>query len=227
MTPLPTTTPYDRDDYPPLSALNDLLFCPRRCYLHRVEGLWLDNVHTVHGTQGHRRVHTERDADEGPMRTARGLWLVSHRLRLCGIADVVEFHPAPRAHGDSDVEPRGPDVPFPIEYKRGKRRRWDNDDVQLCAQAMALEEMLGVAVPAGAVFHASSRRRREVPFDARLRGRTLQAAAQLHALLASSSAPLPVVRPRCAGCSLQSLCMPELISSPSAYARAAESLFRP
>jgi CRISPR-associated exonuclease Cas4 len=92
---------------------------------------------------------------------------------------------------------------------------------------MALEEMLGVAVPAGAVFHCRTRRRREVTFDAQLRAHTEQAAARLHALLASPSAPPPVVRPRCDGCSLRPLCMPELISSPAAYARAAQSLFRP
>src|SRR5271166_5356385 len=145
--------PADSDSYPPLSALNDLLFCPRRCYLHRVEGLWLENVHTVSGTLAHERVHTPRDADETPARAARGLRLVSHRLRLVGVADLIEFHPDPAG---------GPERPFPVEYKRGRRRRWDNDEVQVCAQAICLEEMLGVAVPAGAIFSVRSKRRREV-----------------------------------------------------------------
>src|SRR5437899_2992548 len=103
------------DDFLPLSALNDLLFCARRCALHRVEG-----------TQAHQRVHTAKasDHEESPFRVERGLWLRSTRLKLVGVADLVEFRPEP----------------FPIEYKRGKRRKWDNDEVQLCAQAMCLEE---------------------------------------------------------------------------------------
>src|SRR5450432_962875 len=113
MLPLPTISAADPDDYPPLSALNDLLFCPRRCALHRLEGVWTDNVHTVAGSLGHQRVHTVRDSDETPFRTARGLWLVSHRLRIVGVTDLVEFHP------DAAT---GAEVPFPVEYKRGKRR---------------------------------------------------------------------------------------------------------
>lgn len=154
----PSETP--SDDYPPLSALNDFLFCPRRCALHRLEGLWRDNAHTAAGSLDHRRVHAARDNDEGPFRTARGLWLVSHRLRVVGVADLVEFRPNDAGR---------PDTPFPVEYKRGKRRRWDNDEVQLCRQAVCLEEMLGVAVPAGAVFHTLSKRRRDVVFDDALR----------------------------------------------------------
>ena len=150
--PLPPTPlavpPADGDDYPPLSALNDLLFCARRCYLHRVEGVWVENAHTLTGSLDHRRVHAVKDGDLASGRTARGLRLVSHALRVQGVADLVEF-------------PGG--VPFPVEYKRGKRRKWDNDDVQLCAQALCLEEALGVAVPAGAVFHVLSKRRRDVP----------------------------------------------------------------
>src|SRR4051794_25580883 len=133
--PLPTIPSADSDDYPPLSALNDLLFCPRRCFLHRVEGVWVENVHTTSGSLEHKRVHTPRDSDESPFRVARGLRIVSHRLRVVGVADLVEFHPDPAG---------GRDVPFPVEYKRGRRRRWDNDEAQLCAQALCLEEMLGV-----------------------------------------------------------------------------------
>ena len=117
MTPLPVLPPADGADYPPLSALNDLLFCARRCFLHRVEGVWVENVHTTAGTLDHRRVHQTRDAEPAAGRTARGLWVTSHRLRLTGVCDLVEFCPGT------------PEVPFPVEYKRGKRRRWDNDEV--------------------------------------------------------------------------------------------------
>lgn len=217
MTPLPVL-PADPEAYPPLSALNDLLFCERRCFLHRVEGVWVENHHTAAGTLDHRRVHRARDADESPARTARGLWVVSHRLRVVGVCDLVEFRPDP---GD------GPEVPFPVEYKRGKRRRWDNNDVQLCAQAMALEEMLGVPVPAGALYFVKTRRRQEVAFDAPLRRKTRDAAERLHALLATRVAPAPVVHPKCKQCSLHRLCMPELLADPAAYRRAAAGLFRP
>jgi CRISPR-associated exonuclease Cas4 len=213
---VPVLQPADSDSYPPLSALNDLLFCPRRCYLHRVEGVWTDNVHTASGTLDHRRVHAARDAEEAPFRVARGLRLVSHRLRLVGVADVVECHPDPAG---------GPDVPFPVEYKRGRRRRWDNDEAQLCAQALCLEEMLGVAVPAGAIFHVKSKRRREVRFDASLRRLTEDAAARLHQLLGSAVTPLPVVHPKCRQCSVNGLCLPNLVFAQARYDRAARDLY--
>lgn len=213
MTPLPVLPAADAIEYPPLSALNDLLFCARRCFLHRVEGVWVENVHTTAGTLDHRRVHAARDVESAVGRTARGLWVVSHRLRLAGVCDLVEFHPCARV------------VPFPVEYKRGKRRRWDNDEVQLCAQAMALEEMLGVAVPAGAIFHVKSKQRREVAFTPDLRRRTEDAAVRLHALLATRTAPPPVLHPKCRGCSLHGMCLPELLAAPAAYLRAAADLF--
>jgi CRISPR-associated exonuclease Cas4 len=216
MTPLPVVPP--AEDYPPLSALNDLLFCPRRCYLHRVEGVWTDNVHTVRGTLDHRRAHSGGDSSLGDVRVVRGIWLTSHRLRVLGVADIVEFHPAVDG---------GKETLYPVEYKRGARRRWHNDDVQLCAQAICLEEMLGVAVPGGAIYHVRTRRRREVAFDAALRTRTREAAERLHALLAAATAPPPVVHPKCKECSVQPVCLPSLIATPSAYSRAAAALFLP
>ncbi len=117
------------------------------------------------------------------------------------------------------------ETPFPIEYKRGKRRKWDNDDVQLCAQAICLEEMLGVFVPRGAIFHVKSRRRRDVAFDASLRRKTSDAAARLHELLACGVTPPPILHPKCRQCSLYALCLPELVSAPAAYRRAAAELF--
>lgn len=219
MTPLPAAAAAEPPEYPPLSALNDLLFCPRRCFLHRVEGVWVENAHTAAGTLDHRRVHAAREsvgraADGGPTRAARGLWVVSHRLRLVGVCDLVEFRPGP------------PEVPFPVEYKRGRRRRWDNDEVQLCAQAMCLEEMLGVPVPAGAIFHVKSKHRQDVTFTPDLRRRTEDAAERLHALLATRTAPPPVVHPKCRGCSVRGVCLPDLLAAPTVYRRAAADLFR-
>ena len=113
------------DHYPPLSALNDYLLCPRRCALHRLEGIWMENVHTTAGSLDHRRVHQPRDAAEGSVRIVRGVRLVSHSLRIVGVADLIEFHSA--ADGSDEI-------PYPVEYKRGRRRKWDNNEVQLCAQ---------------------------------------------------------------------------------------------
>ncbi len=216
MTPLPVLPGPDGGEYPPLSALNDLLFCSRRCFLHRVEGVWAENVHTTAGTLDHHRVHATRDNETHGTRIARGLPLVSHRLRLVGVADLVEFRP----------NSGNPDTPFPIEYKRGKRRKWDNDEVQLCGQAMCLEEMLGFVVPAGAIFHIKSKHRRDVVFTPALRKKTEDTAARLHTLLAAHTAPQPVLHPKCKQCSLHRICMPELLAAPAAYRRAATNLFR-
>ncbi|MCE9564268.1 MAG: CRISPR-associated protein Cas4 [Planctomycetes bacterium] len=217
MNPLPVVPTADGGDYPPLSALNDLLFCARRCFLHRVESVWVENVHTTSGTLDHHRVHATRDVDVSGTRLARALPLVSHKLRIVGVSDLVEFRP----------NPNGPDFPFPVEYKRGKRRKWDNDDVQLCAQAICLEEMLGVVVPAGAIFHVKSKHRRDVIFTAALRKKTEDTATRLHALLATRTAPPPVLHPKCKQCSLYRVCMPELLAAPAAYRKAAAKLFKP
>lgn len=203
------------DDFQPIRALNDLLFCPRRCAMHRIEQVWVENAHTLEGTRGHRRA--DRNIHEAPLgvRTAHGVLLKSARLKLTGKADIIEFRPGVG----------GAEVPFPVEYKRGKRRRWDNDDVQLCAQALCLEEMLGVPVPAGAVFHITSKRRRDIVFTLELRAKTEQAARELHALFASGRTPPPILKPRCKGCSLFDLCMPKLLMEKSRIVRYHQALF--
>lgn len=198
-----------QEDYPPLSALNDLLYCPRRCALHRLEGVWTDNVHTIEGTRAHRRVDGGSDDDSDGVRTVRGLWVWSDRLRIAGIADAVEFRPEP----------------YPVEYKRGKRRKWDNDDVQVCAQALCLEEMLQCDIPAGAVYHVRSRRRREVRFDAALRRKTEDAARRLHELLEVGVTPKAKVDARCKPCSVRGACLPALSADGDRYRRFALALF--
>lgn len=204
-------THYCAEEYPPLSALNDLLFCERRCFLHRVEGLWSENHHTLAGSHSHRHVDSRSDRSSPGGGSSRGLRVISHTLRVQGVADLVEYPEA---------------TPYPVEYKRGRRRNWRNDDVQLCAQAMCLEEMLGRAVPSGAIFHIQSKRRREVVFTTRLRDATHRAADRLHELLAQRKAPAPILQPKCRQCSLRSHCLPELISAPRGYVVAADSLFK-
>jgi CRISPR-associated exonuclease Cas4 len=221
---LPGPQPPDDEDFQPIRALNDLLFCERRCALHRIEQIWVDNVFTLEGTHQHRRADKLMAESPRGVRCLHGVLLRSTRLRLSGKADIVEFHPgspsplAPLPQGATGES----EVPFPVEYKRGRRRRWDNDDVQLCAQALCLEEMLGVAVPAGAVFHAKTRRRREVTFTADLRALTEKTARRLHELFAAGCTPLPVLKPRCRGCSLREFCFPQTLERPykvKAYCR--------
>ena len=230
----------DDDDYLPLRSLNDLLYCERRCALHRIEEVWVENAHTLSGTLSHQRADKPVDWKCESGREVHGLWLKSDRLRLVGKADVVEFQDA-RSDRIHAVEShglvaalKGPDesghyereVPYPVEYKRGKRKKWDNDDVQLCAQAMCLEEMLGVAVPRGAIFHIQSKRRREVVFTDKLRKKTEATAARLHELIASGVTPPAVLKPQCDGCSLREVCLPELADQTARVERYCRELFQ-
>ena len=210
------TTADDDADFQPIAALNDLLFCERRCALHRIEQVWEDNVATLEGTLRHRRADAGKLEHTADGRVARAVLLRCQRLRLVGKADVVEFH--------RQVD--GSETPFPVEYKRGRRRKWDNDDVQLCAQALCLEEMLHVAVPAGAIFHIQSKRRREVAFTPALRAQTEDAARRLHALVERGVTPPPVSQPRCRGCSLHDLCLPELLPEKARLRQYQQGLYR-
>ncbi len=179
----------------PISALNQMLFCPRRCALMHVEGIWVENEHTVMGTLLHDNVDRRGYETACGVTLLRALPLRSDRYGLSGRADIVEIHDGTYA---------------PVEYKKGRRRRFDNDDVQLCAQALCLEEMFACEVPVGYVFHAASKRRREVIFDWKLRAQTIDTIDRVRELLASGETPAAVLLPRCDGCSLRGICMPEI-----------------
>lgn len=189
---------YTEDDLLPLSALQHLLFCERQCALIHVEQLWADNRLTVEGSHLHRRVDEAPGETRGDVRVERGIGLRSLRLGLIGKADVVEFHRTP-----------GGENPFPVEYKRGRPKSDRSDEVQLCAQALCLEEMLGTAVNAGALFYGTTRRRTDVDFDATLRARTEAAARRLHELVSTGTTPRARREPKCDGCSMLELCMPD------------------
>ncbi len=178
-----------------ISALNQYVFCPRRCALMHIEGMWSDNEHTTIGSLLHEHTDTPGYETDGDVVLLRGLPLYSSRYGLTGKADIVEMRAG---------------RPTPVEYKKGKRRKFENDDVQLCAQAFCLEEMFGVTVEEGFIYHAASRRRRRVTFDANLRAETLQAIEAVRRLLAEGRVPAAVLAPRCDGCSLRSVCLPEL-----------------
>ena len=195
----------------PLSLLNDFLYCQRRAALKAIEGWRGTNEHTVVGDSVHEQ------ADISGYETVKGVTLLralpvwSDRLRLNGKCDIVERHP------DGSL--------VPVEFKKGKRRKFDNDDAQLCAQALCLEEMFGLDIPKGAIFHAKSKRRREVEFTEDLRRLTEQAIADMHRLIEEEAVPQAVHKPQCSECSLFDHCLPEITSVPPTLARVYRAVF--
>jgi len=184
--------PRDLDDALPLSGLQHLAFCPRQWALIHLEQAWAENRLTAEGRLLHERADLPGGSRRHTVRTVRGLLLHSPRLRLIGRADIVEFRPQP----------------FPVEYKRGKRKPTDCDLVQLCAQALCLEEMLATPVPQGAIFYGESRRRIDVEFTAALRSRTETLAITMHRLYAAHETPPALPATHCDRCSLIHVCLP-------------------
>lgn len=178
----------------PLSALQHLLFCERQCALIHLEQVWAENRFTVEGSILHERAHDGPDESRPGVRIARGLPILSQRLQLSGQGDVIEFHRDGRI--------------IPVEYKRGKPKADDSDRVQLCAQALCLEEMFDTDIPQGFLFYGKRQRRTEVVFDAELRDTTRTTAARLHALIDSRQTPAAQWSKKCEPCSLERICLP-------------------
>lgn len=205
-----TIFPASPDPFP-LSLLNDYLFCQRRAALKAIEGWRGANEHTVLGDIVHDQ------ADISGYETVRGVTLLralpvwSTRLGLNGRCDVVERHP------DGSL--------VPVEFKKGRRRQFDNDDAQLCAQALCLEEMFGREVSGGAIFHARSKRRREVRFTHDLRRLTEQTIQAVHQLIEAEAVPRAVHKPQCSECSLFEICLPEITSAPPMLAQVGQAVF--
>jgi len=172
--------------------------------LIHIEQVWAENLLTAEGRIMHERVHKEGRESRGNVRIEYAMPLRSLRLGLIAKADVVEFH--------RDIEcPDNIWQPFPVEYKRGKPKKDNYDKVQLCGQAMCLEEMLGVEIPAGALFYGKTRRRQDVDFDIVLRRETEDAAKRFHELVDSGHTPKPVYKKKCGNCSMYDLCMPKIV----------------
>jgi CRISPR-associated exonuclease Cas4 len=199
------------DDPVPISALQHWSYCPRQCALIHVEQQFTENVHTLRGQAVHARVDRPEIEELPGRRVERAMPLWSEQLGLIGKADMVEF----LADG----------TPYPVEYKHGPRRKRLHDELQLAAQALCLEDMLGRQVPMGAIFHASSRRRREVAIDGELRGATMAAIAAVRDLLASDRLPSPVNDARCRQCSLIGICQPELADLADQWRDLSQHLF--
>ncbi len=184
---------FSEDDLLPVSALQHMRYCPRQCSLIHLERAWEENRFTVEGRLLHEKVDEGGTSRRDDVLRQTGVPVRSLEMGLTGILDVVEFHGEGR-------------VPFPVEFKRGKPKKDDCDKVQLCAQAMCLEEALGGAVPKGALFYAKTRRREPVVFDHALRETVRATARDLHAMIRSGVTPPPVGSGKCKRCSLRELC---------------------
>ena len=228
----------------PLSLLNDYLYCSRRAALKLVEGWRSANQHTNRGDIVHEHAdlagYESQISNSGSQITLlRALPVWSERLSLSGKCDIVEVEAASTSNLKSpisDFKLAGSASLRPVEFKLGKRRQWENDDAQLCAQALCLEEMFGIPVPRGAVFHADSKRRREVEFTPELRASTERAIGELHALLQESQIsnlrfeiprlPPAIYKPACEECSLFDICQPKATGSPERMDQLARQLFQ-
>jgi CRISPR-associated exonuclease Cas4 len=212
---------YPEDDLLPLSGLQHLLFCERQWGLIHIEQQWEENRLTAEGRVLHDRVHDAGTDSRVDSVTARGLPLRSWRLGLSGQADAVEFQRAEEGPpmGARLVGRDGWWRPFPVEYKRGKPKANACDEVQLCAQALCLEEMLGVRIEGGALFYGTNRRRKEIPFDDGLRSQTEALAGRMHELYAARATPAAVYAKKCERCSLMGRCLPAALSKRDAVKR--------
>lgn len=190
----------------PISALQHWSYCPRQCALIHVEQVFADNVHTARGHAVHKLVDEPGAERVGTVRIERAMPLWNEALGLIGKADLVEFDAVGNA--------------YPVEYKHGPRRKSAHDELQLAAQALCLEEMTGRAVPCGALFQFSSRRRREVVIDSALRARVVEVTQAIRRQIESGTLPPPLIAdPRCRACSLIELCQPAALGARDRYRR--------
>ena len=195
---------FPESDFIPLSALQHYLYCPRQCALIHLDRAWEENVFTAEGRVLHEKAHSSEAENRKTVRTATSLALSSKQLGISGVADVVEFH----ADGEKWR-------PYPVEYKRGRPKKSDADRVQLCAQALCLEEMLDMTIPEGALYYGQTRRRETVVFDETLRRLTEETVTAVYALFNQTKRPQPVGDKRCKACSLKDECLPGLSADPS------------
>lgn len=199
---------YSEDDLIQLSSLQHFMFCERQCALIHIEQLWSENLFTAEGRIMHDKADTADKEVRGNVRIEYGTPLRSLRLGLIGKADVVEYH----KQGDTWL-------PFPVEYKHGKPKIDDCDRVQLCAQAICLEEMLNGNIKEGALFYGKTRRREDIVFDEKLRAETEDTAKKVHELIETGITPKAEYSKRCKQCSLEGLCMPVISQKAEDYLR--------
>lgn len=193
-----------------LSALEHYSYCPRQCALIHLEQVWDENIYTMRGRETHENVDVESSHELSGIRFERALPIWSKRLNIVGKADMVEFHG---------------NVPYPVEYKSGRHRKGRHETLQLCAQALCLEEMFDVQVPKGALYWHGSRERREVVFTDTMRELVAEIAAAVRDMVAERLTPPPVNDKRCKNCSLKESCLPKVVGEKRRCRKAAVELY--
>lgn len=206
---------YGEEEFLKLSGLQHFAFCRRQWALIHIEQQWAENLRTVDGSLMHEKAHDAAARESrGELRISRGLYVQSAELGISGQCDVVEFHRDDKGVAISGWE--GLWRPYPVEYKRGRPKEGDMDALQLCAQAMCLEEMLCCPVPEGALFYGETRRRQTVAFAPELRRRVLSLLQEMHQLYRRGTTPKCKPTRSCNACSLKELCLPALLRKKSA-----------
>jgi len=197
-----------------ISALEHYSYCPRQCALIHVERVWDENLYTMRGRDVHEKVHSgeqvETHCNASLQKIERNLPIWSRRLNLTGKADMVEFHDK---------------VPYPVEYKSGRHRTGHHEVLQLCAQAVCLEEMLDVKVEKGAIYWHGSRERKEIVFTDAMRAHLEEVVAAVHEMISNNAVPPPVNDKRCKDCSLKESCMPHVFGEKGRSIKAVKELF--
>jgi CRISPR-associated exonuclease Cas4 len=190
------------DDYIAIAALNQFSYCPHRCWRMFCAQEFQDNQYTVDGTRLHERVHTVGEGSREETLQVRAIWLKSERYRLIGKSDLIE---------ETDGQW------YPIEYKRGRKGEYDNDELQVCAQALCLEEMLGKTISLGYIYYAQSHQRQPVEMTEALRQETIATIQAVATILETGRMPPAIYSVRCKGCSLYQQCMPKAAVKVSQY----------
>lgn len=192
-------------DYIPIAALNQYAYCPHRCWRMFCLGGFVDNQYTIEGTSSHDHVHTTGEGRREDTWQIRAVWLKSEQYRLLGKSDLIE-----------ENDGRW----YPVEYKRGHRGEFDNDELQVCAQALCIEEMTGKPVTTGYLYYAQSHQRQPVELSTELRQQTIATINAVTQILDTGAMPLAVYSPRCKGCSLYSQCLPKASTKVARYQEA-------
>ncbi len=189
-------------DYIPIAALNQYSYCPHRCWQMFCAGEFSDNQYTIEGTSLHDRVHTFAVGNREETWQVRAIWLKSEYYQLIGKSDLIEAESGQF---------------YPVEYKRGRQGEWDNDELQVCAQALCLEEMTGQTIAQGYIYYAQSHQRQLVEISEPLKQQAIATIEAVSKLLETGKMPPAIYSPRCKGCSLYSHCLPKAVAKVSCY----------
>ncbi|QIR37231.1 CRISPR-associated protein Cas4 [Tolypothrix sp. PCC 7910] len=189
-------------DYIPIAALNQYAYCPHRCWRMFCAGEFIENQYTIEGTSLHERVHTVGEGQREDTWQIRAIWLKSDRYKLIGKSDLIEAENG---------------TYYPIEYKRGRKGEWDNDEMQVCAQALCLEEMTGKSINTGYIYYAHSHQRQLVEITHELRQSAISIIDAVQELLFTGAMPIPTKTKRCDGCSLYASCLPQATDKVKRY----------